>query len=148
MAIQPLTHYNTAFLALLDGSIEWDDGATNVAAILCTSSYAPALAHATYADITNEVTDADYAPQAVTTRTTSRDGDEIQYKSDPVDFGAEVTIAAQYLILVQGDAASLQTTDPLIGYVDFGEAKSSTAAAFKFTPASSGWFHVTRAACP
>ena len=150
MAIQPLTLTNSAFEGLFDGTIQWA-AATHVAAILCTSTYDPLLTHSTYADITNEVETGeghDYEPKAVATRTIARNGDDVEFKSDPVSFGAEVTIAAQYLVLIAGDPANLQTTDPLIGYVDFGETKSSTGAAFQFTPPASGWFAVTRTPCP
>ena len=147
MAIQPLTLTNSAFEGLFDGTIQWA-AATHVAAILCTADYVPALAHATMADITNQVTDADYAPQAVGTRTIARNGDDVEFKSAAVNYGAEVSIAARYLVLVAGDPANLLTTDPLIGYVDFGETKSSTGAAFQFTPPSTGWFAVTRTPCP
>ena len=147
MAIQPLTLYNSAFLGLFNGTIDWAN-TTHVAAILCTATYTPLLTHATYADITNQVADVDYAPKVVGTRTISRNGDEIEFKSDPVNFGDTVTIEAQYLVLVAGDPANLLATDPVIGYVNFGESKSSTAAAFTFTPSVTGWFRVSRTPCP
>ena len=147
MAIQPLTLYNSAFEGLFDGTINWGT-ATHVAAILCTATYAPDLTHATYSNITNEVATGegeDYEPKAVGNRAIARDGDYVQFTSDPANFGAEVTIAAQYLVLVVGDPANLLSTDPVIGYVDFGETKSSTSAPFTYTPAATGWFRVSRA---
>ena len=148
--MNPLTLYNSAFEGLFDGTINWAT-ATHVAAILCTSTYDPLLTHATYDDITNEVATGeghDYEPKAVTTRTTTRNADEVEFGSDPVNFGDPVSITAQYLVLVAGDPANLLTTDPVIGYVDFGESKASTAAAFTYTPAVNGWFRISRTPCP
>lgn len=144
MAVNPLTLYNSGFLGLFDGSLDWDD-LTNVAAVLLTSSYTPDLTHSTYADLTDECADADYTPQAVENRSTTRDGDYIVFDSDKVTFGSAVTISAQYLVLVAGDPASLQSADQLIGYVDFGETKSSDNAEFSFEPSSNGWCRVSRA---
>ena len=149
MAIQPLTLYNSAFEGLFDGTIQWAT-ATHVAAILCTADYDPLLTHATYSNITHEVATGeghDYAPKPVGTRAIARDGDEVDFTSAAVSFGSEVTIAARYLVLVAGDPANLLTTDPLIGYVDFGETKSSTDAVFTYTP-TLGWFSVSRTPCP
>ncbi len=144
MAIQPLTLYNSAFEGLFDGTIGWVSE-TNVAAVLCESDYGPSLTHSTYADLTHEVDDeGDYDPQKVDNRSIARVDDEVQFDSDPVNYGIDVTISAQYLVLVAGDPADLEGTDKLIGYVDFGETKSSTSAPFTFTPADSGWFRVSR----
>ena len=147
MSISPIVLYNQAFLELFDGTIDWNDAA-NVAAVLCTADYVPELTHTTYNDLTNEVAtggEHDYEPKAVGTRTTVRDGDEIQYKSAAVSWGANVTISARYLVLVLGNPASLATSDKLIGYVDFGEAKASTDSTFSYTPPATGWFRVSRA---
>ncbi len=146
MSIEPLVLYNSAFEGLFDGTINWATE-TNVAAVLCESGYDPSLTHSTYADLTHKVdVEGDYDPQEVgATRAIARDGDYVQFTSGAVEYGSSVTISAQYLVLVAGDPASLQDADKLIGYVDFGETRSSSNAEYSYTPPVTGWFRISRA---
>lgn len=152
MSVEPLVLYNSAFLGLHDRTINWKG--THMAAILCTEDYVPSLAHATYQDIINDGNEVatggghDYEPKAVGTRDIIRNDDQIEWKSAAVEYGANVSISAQYLVLVEGNPADLQSTDKLIGYVDFGSTRTSTTAAFSYTPDGGVWYYTTRLPCP
>lgn len=142
-----LNFYNDGYdrVFRVDGAtdIDWSD-ATNITAVLLTGDYTPDAGHSTYENLTNEVQDEDYDPQAVTGREITRESDDIRHKSDKVLFGEDVSITARYLVLVAGDPADLNNSDPLIGYVDFGEEKSSTNAEFSWNPADEGWWRVQK----
>ena len=139
--------YVNGVLGLADGDIDWS-GAANVAAVLLTVDYAPDLStHSTYADLTNEVTDADYSPVAVTTRAVDlRDGAlPVDYRADDVDFGTNVSIAAAYMAFVQGDPAALDAGDRLISLHTLNDDEgaqtvSSTNSEFRVNEPTNGWF--------
>ena len=138
--------YRQGLLGLADGDIDWD-GATNIAAILLTAAHTPDLTtHSTFGDVSaHHVDDADYDPQAVTTRAVALDNGVVQYTADDVVFGTEVTISAQYMAFVVGDPANLQAGDRLISLHDFGEERSSTNATFRVNAPANGWFTLTEA---
>jgi len=146
-----LNFYNSGKLKTLDGTLRWGEIA-NVAAVLLTDSYTPdKRSHATYVDIkANEVDPAvqtDYAPVAVTGRTVEAveiadDEVEVRYDCAIIDYGSLVTLASRYVGIVAGDATSLADGDDLIGYIDFGETKSSTNNNYKISPAETGLFRV------
>jgi len=142
--------YDSSYLSLFDGTHVWAD-ITNVAAVLLAAAYTPdTAAHTDYSDVSaNEVDDAvqtDYAPVAVTGRSVSLTSDEIRYTCSKIDFGSTVSLEGQYIGIIAGDAASLNATDKLLGYIDLGEAKSSTNAEFSFTPAATGLYRIQKAA--
>lgn len=138
-----LVLYDDGFEDLFDGTFNWAEE-SDIAAVLLTDSYTPDAGHSTYNDLTNECDDSDYEPKAVSNRSVTRNGDDCEFDSDKVDFGSDVSITARYLALVVGDPTSLASDDKLIGYVDFGESKSSSNSEFSFDPASTGWFKVSR----
>ena len=128
-----ITHdiYDSGLLGLADGSIDWDD-ASDVAAVLLDDSYSPDLSvHSTYGDLSGEIDDADYSPQAVTGRAITLNGGSVDYTSDDVVFGSDVSIGARYIVFVQGDPSNLSSGDPLISVQDFGEMVSSTNAEYR-----------------
>ena len=139
-----LNLYDSAYLALFDGTMDWD-GMANVAAVLCESAYTPdAAAHTSYSHLTNISATADKV--AVTGRATNLVSGQIRYTADKISFGAEVSISGQYIALVAGDPANLQASDPLIGWIDLGETKTSENAEFSATPAAEGLFRISKAA--
>lgn len=141
--------YKNGVLGLADGSIQWSN-AVNVAAVLLDGTYTKNLdTHSTYGDISaSEVTDADYSPVAVTTRTVSLDAGNypVQYNSDQVDFGSSVTIAAYYMVFVMGDPTNLLAGDRIVSIHTFNDDAgvaqevSSTNSDFKVNPSTNGWF--------
>ena len=148
MAIQPMQLYNDAYEDLyIAQTLDWE-GATNVAAILCTNSYSINAFQGTYGDVTHECTDADYDPEPVADRVVDRDSDRIRYRHARIDWGSNVTISARYIVFVVGDPANLQAGDRVIGVVDLGETKSAVAdtdnSTFAFTPALTGLWNVLR----
>lgn len=134
--------YESGLLGLADGAIDWDD-APDMAAVLLGPGYTPNLSgHSTYGDLTNEITDADYDAQAVGNRDIALNNGDVDYTSDDVEFGSDVSIAAQYMVFVQGDPSNLQSTDPLVSVHDFGEEVSSTNSEFRVNM-QSYWFRLS-----
>lgn len=121
--------YNSGLLALVNGSKDF--AADAAYAVLLTGAYTPDLAHDTYSDISgNECADTDYDPVALANKAVTAVGNDVLLNCDDINFGASVTISAQYLALVWGTAASPQAADALIGYVDFGSVISSLNSQF------------------
>lgn len=117
--------YNSGLLALTNGSVSFESD--NVYAVLLGSGYTPNLAHDTYSDLTNEVTDEDYDPVPLTNKSVSLSDDTVVYDADDVSFGSEVSIAARYIVFVVGDHAEPSAGDALLWYADLGEVASVDA---------------------
>jgi hypothetical protein len=135
--------YGSVPAKLANKEIDWDTDTVKVA--LCTSTYTPAQdTHDYFNDITNEVTGTGYtaggatlASKTVTytagTNTTTFDAADVSWTSS--------TITARYAIIYV-DTAGASSTDPLIGYVDFGENVSSSSGTFSITWDAAGIFTV------
>lgn len=137
--------YDNGFLGLLDGDIDWVTGP--VTAVLLSSAYTPNIStHSTYADLTNEITDPDYAPVAIGSRAINLDGANVDYDGGNAEFGDPVTITARYMVFVAGTAGALAGTDRLISLHDIESDASSTNAVWRITAPAAGWFSVSRAA--
>lgn len=148
MAAGNFTLYNSAIIDFFDGTQDWDTDSHYM--ILITSTYTPAGTHATLADIsTNEVTDADYARQDLTTEAvTEPTAGTARCDADNVSFGASVTITAKYAAVLVGTVAGAASTDPVVGYVDLdtgGGSVSSTNGTFEVQWSANGLFEVSQA---
>lgn len=112
--------------------IDWLSDVIKV--MLCTSAYTPNQdTHAFKTDVTNEVTGTGYdaggkeltgktlAYDAATNKTTL-DGDDVSWPNS--------TITARYAVVYDA-TPSLDEDKPLVGYVDFGEDKSTNDGEFK-----------------
>jgi hypothetical protein len=146
MAAGSFTLYGAAIEGIAKGLIDLD-GHTFKAKLL-TSSYTPnASTHANVSDLTNEVAGGgDYAEVTLTGVAVTRSGTTVKVTSDPVDYGAAVTITAKYLVIYDDTHAS----DALLGYVDLntgGGSASSSDGPFEVSPhATDGWFTMAPAA--
>ena len=141
MAIKPLQFYDAGRLYFFDGTIIWKT-VSKVTAVLLDDTYTPAADHEIYSDLTGELTMADYAQKEVISRTTERRNNNVLYKSNGLTWGNSVTISAQYLVLVVGTPTALNSSDKLIGYVDFGELVECVSSQFSFSPDNNTWFTV------
>ena len=92
-------------------------GSDTLTMALLSASYSPDLAaQETWGDISGaEVTDADYAKQALSNISVTLSGDSVLFDADTVSFGSNVSIEAKYAVIMVGVGDS---TDPLIAYVD------------------------------
>jgi hypothetical protein len=121
--------YNSGLLGLVNGSIAF--ASDDVYAVLLDDSYTPSLAHTAYSNVSGaEVGDADYDPVALSGKSVALNGSTVEFDSDDISYGTEVTIAAQFIVFIKGTAASPQAADPLIWYANFGEMMASTDAQF------------------
>lgn len=126
--------YNQGFLELVNGTISWPSA--GVYAVLVSSAYTYSIAHLTYSDISaNIITDADYAPQDLTDKTTALVTNDVLYDSANISFGANVTIDASdgHLIFVEGSAATPAADDRLIFEWALPAGASSTNSEFTIT---------------
>ncbi len=113
--------------------------ATSIKVALCTSTYTPNQAiHSTYNDITNEITGTGYTAggvalsnKAVTTatRVTTFDADDASWTNS--------TLTARYAIIYD-DTTAGATNKKLIGYINFGQDYTSSAATFSLVFNTSG----------
>lgn len=137
--------YQQGLLGLADGAVSWTG---DVAAVLLTEAYAPDLAaHSTYADLTNEVTDAGYAAQGVPARGVTLSGGDVEYGGGDVVFGEDVTIEAAYMAFVAGDPAALGAGDRLISLhtLSNGGSVGSTNSEFRVNAPANGWLRLSEA---
>lgn len=127
MAIGTFTLYNNGKELLLTdnaGQINW--ATDNISAALLSAAYTPSATHSTWADVkANHVTGTNYAPVALTNKTSARSGATILWDCDDINFGSAVTVTAKYLVIVKGTAGSLADSDAVLGYVDLDNATTS-----------------------
>lgn len=151
MAVAALQLHNDALITLFqDGVSQWDDSDVDFTWALLSSAYTQADTDTLWSDVSaNEISDGDYAQQAVTTRTVANNAGEAQFKSDPADFGANVTIEeAKYLVLVAGTATSVAAGDKIIGTIDLDDGGGIVFAnngEFSITQPAAGWFRAVQA---
>ena len=132
--------YNSFKAKIMDGSIDLDTDNINVS--LHTSAYTPSIDnHTFYSDVTaSEVASANgyttkgqsLSSKAVSTDTTD---DEGVFDAADVTWSSS-TITARYAILWKN--TTINTTSPLIAYVDFGSDKTSDNGNFIITWSSEG----------
>jgi len=132
---------------------QWDDAtAGEFMWALCTSAYTPVVTHADMTDITGEIVPtADGDPQNTGARSITTTGSIQYFSCGDANFGAAVTITAQYLLLIKPATAATFVNDAtckLVGYCDLnvgGSDLSSTAGDFVVTEPTSpstGWFSI------
>ncbi len=113
-----------------------------------TSSYTPDQdAHDNFDDVSAyEVEGAGYTAggAALTPSDPTVDTATNETRLDAADVSwANATITARYAVIYF--ASGTASTSTLIGYVDFGEDKIASGAAFNFTPQATGLFKTTNA---
>lgn len=137
--------YGNGLKAAFNKEVDWDTDTIKVA--LCTSSYTPDQdAHDYFDDITNELATANgYTAGGATlaSKTITYTGATNKLKLDAADTSwANTAFTARYAIiyLSTGTAA----TSPLLGYVDFGEDKTTKDnGTFLITWAADGILEIT-----
>lgn len=136
--------YGNTMLKALSKEIDWKNDTVKLA--LMKNTYAPSIDEDIYfSDVKeHEITGLGYTEGGaeVTNKT-------LEYKpeTDTVVLGANnvswanSTISANYAVLY--DATGTDTTSALIGYIDFGEIKTSSNGTFQITWDEQGIMHVT-----
>jgi hypothetical protein len=113
-------------------NIDWLTDTMKV--MLCTDSYTPNQdTHMFKSDITNEVSGTGYTAGGaqIANKSLSYDNQSNTIKFDGDDITWESsTISARYAVIYD-DTPSGASNKPLLGYVDFGEVKSSNNGDFK-----------------
>jgi len=130
--------YNSARLALGNGSMDWDND--TFYAVLVAAAYTYSAAHSTYADVSgSEIADADYGPVALTGNTVALvDTDDVLYDCDDISFGNPVTIDASggHMVILKGSAAGPLAGDELVFARDMADPSASTNSEFTVTTPS------------
>jgi len=136
--------FGLAFLAMLNKEIDWE--ADTIKVMLCTSSFTPDQDTMDYQDdITNEVSGTGYTAGGATLANASigYTGATNVVKLDADDLTWETaTITARYAVIVDTTPGS-SSTNPVLGYVDFGEDKSSSGGDFTIQWNADGVFTIT-----
>jgi len=135
--------YGNAFIKAFNKEIDFDTDTIKV--MLCTSSYTPDQdAHDYKDDVTNEVVGDGYtAGGATLTNKTigyTADTNVIKIDADDTSWAAS-TITARYAVIY--DDTGTASTSPLLGYIDFGEDKSSSAGTLLIQWSADGMLKVT-----
>lgn len=130
--------YNSFKKKIMDGSIDLDTDTIKVA--LVTSGYTPDFdLHDFFDDVTNEVTGTGYSAggMALANKTVTQDNTDNEgvFDADDVSW-TTATITARGAVLYKDTGSA--ATSPLIGYIDFGADKTSTAATFLISWSSEG----------
>lgn len=126
--------YSQGLLELADGTLDWDGD--SFYAVLVDSSYTYSAAHTTYADVSSdEITDEDYDPVAISGADVSLDSGDVLYDCDNISFGDPVTIdaASGSLIILAGDYSSPQAGDRLLFRLALSAGAASTNSEFTIT---------------
>jgi hypothetical protein len=125
--------YGLTAQKMIDGStpIVWTTATLKVA--LTTSTYTPNQdTHHFFSDITNEVTGTGYTAGGATlaSPTTTYDTATDQIRLDAADTSWTTSTITARDAIVWNDTAGASTTDPVIGWVNFGADVSTTAGTF------------------
>lgn len=128
--------YGLTAQKMIDGStpIVWTTASLKVA--LTTSTYTPNQdTHHFFSDITNEITGTGYTAggATLTSPTTTYDSASDQIRLDAADTTWTTSTLTARRAIVWCDTAGASTTDPVIGWVDFGADVSTTAGTFQIT---------------
>lgn len=154
MSVGQVQLYNHCFERLCQNAdVQWDvTTAGNWCWLLAKSTYTPADTHTTVADLgvagTDWINTGDGAPLERGTTSVAIDNATgvIQFKAGNANFGSAVTITAKYLVLCQGNSASVSGTDIILFYQDLsqegGSAQSSSSDFIVNAPANSIWFQI------
>ena len=126
--------YNSARLALGNGSMDWDND--TFYAVLVAAAYTYSAAHITYADVSaNVITDTDYAPVALTGNMVALIDTDVLYDCADISFGNPVTIDASggHMVILKGSAAGPLAGDELAFARDMADPSASTNSEFTVT---------------
>lgn len=135
--------YNSAKRDVMNGAIDLDTDSMKI--MLVTSSYtADQDAHTKRSDITNEVSGTGYSSggSALANKTVTADNTNNRgvFDADDISWStATITARGAVIYKARGGASS---ADELLGYIDFGADKTSTAGTFTVTFDSAGIFYV------
>lgn len=137
--------FGNAFLKMLNKEIDWDSDTIKVS--LHTSAYTPDQdAHDYQNDLTNEVANGNgYTTGGATlankTITYTGATNVVKLDADDVSWAAS-TITARYAVIYDASPGTA-ATNPLLGYIDFGQDIVSTGGAFTVTWDSAGILTIT-----
>jgi len=133
--------YTKCFLSAFDAEI--DLAADTIKVALCTSSYTPDQdAHDYFDDITNEIAGTGYTAGGEELGSKTQTATSGTYTFDAADTTwSSATFTARYAIVYKD--TGVDSTSPLIGYVNFGGDVSPTSSDMTIQWNASGIFYVT-----
>lgn len=118
-------------------TIDWDTSTIKI--MLCTSTYVPNQdTHEDKADVTNEVVGTGYTAGGATLSSKTIGTTLNVLKLDAADVTwAGSTITARFAVIYD-DSGATDADKALIGWIDFGEDKSTLGSTFRITFDSAG----------
>lgn len=134
--------YGNFFENALNALIPDLEGAGNVECMLLDANHTFDEANNTVSDINaNEIADADYARQALTTVAVTDDGaGTVNVDADDISFGTTVSISASYAVIYT--VGTDDTDSYLLEHIDFGGVQESVDGEFTLTLSADGLFDV------
>lgn len=137
--------YGNVVLKAFNKEVSWLSDTVKV--MLCTSTYVPDQdAHIYKSSVTNEVVGTGYTAGgiALSSKTSVYNSGTNTLTLDAADstWSGATTITARYAV-VYDSATGVDSTSPLIGYVDFGVDFSSSGVPFVITWDAAGIFTLT-----
>ena len=128
-------------------AIDWDTSTIKI--MLCTSTYVPNQdTHEDKADVTNEVVGTGYTAGGATLSSKTIGTTLNVLKLDAADVTWTTSTLTARFAVIYDDSGATDADKALIGWIDFGEDKSTIASTFKITFDSSGIGIVTPANAP
>lgn len=126
---------------LINGTAESLEAEDNKG-ILVADGYTPDYnVHDFVNDLTNELTDGDYARQNITTTEITLSGGVLTFDADDTNYGASVTLTAAMAQVIATEVG-LDSADELVVLQDFVTAASSSSGSFVVQHAASGIFTI------
>lgn len=133
MPLSAMTIQDSGLAAVLNGTIDLDT--SPLYAVLLVGTHTPTQAKALYSDISaNEIVDVGYVRQALAGAAISASGKKRFFTSNPINYGAAVTLSAKYMYILKGTATAPVGTDPILGWIDLNEVGGDITAITKANP--------------
>ena len=133
MALSPMTVQDSGLQAVMTALIDLDT--SPLYAVLLVGAHVPTQIKALYSDISaNEIVDAGYVRQALSGAAITASGKQRYFTSNPINFGANVTLTAKYLYILKGTSTAPAIGDPILGWVDLNEVGGNITAITKALP--------------
>lgn len=120
---------------------DWVTGSDPVKVSLHTVTYVPDKdAHDFFNDATNEITGTGYTAGGVTlgSKTLTKDTATDEIRADAADAAWTSSSFTARIAVIYIDTAGASSTDPLLGYVDFGGDETVSSGTFTIQWASTG----------
>lgn len=133
--------YGNFFNNALNANTPDLEGAGNLECMLLDANHTFDEANNTVSDISaNEITDADYSRQALTTVAVTQSTGTVNIDADDITFGTNVSISANHAVIYT--VGTDDTDSYLMEHINFGELQESVNGEFSLVVDTNGLYDV------